>query len=148
VRLVNQPVLVGWRDGMLYLEVHRPLAEEAHDLDAEAERALSGALERAGRTGAVEIDHATVREIAAERRGIPFPVLRGARSPEQYLAAARIVENEVPFDPAPSSREQAANDAPPRPPRLRPPGRRRYLRYCSASTYVRCPMCRMPAIRC
>ena len=113
VRLVNQPLLVGWRDGVLYLEVHPPLAEEARDLPAEAERALLEALERAGRTGAVEIDHAAVRKIAAERRGIPFPVLRGARSPEQYLAAARIVENEVPFDPELSSREQAANGAPP-----------------------------------
>jgi L,D-transpeptidase ErfK/SrfK len=114
VRLVDQPVLVGWRDGMLYLEVHRPLAEEARDLPAEAERALSNALEHAGRTGAVEIDHAAVRKIAAEQRGIPFPVLRGARSPEQYLAAARIVANEVPFDPALSPREQAANGGPPR----------------------------------
>jgi L,D-transpeptidase ErfK/SrfK len=108
VRIVNEPVLVGWRDGMLYLEVHRPLAEETRDLGAESERALAAALERAGRAGAVEIDHTAVAKIAAERRGIPFPVLRGGRSLEQYLAAARIVENNVPFDPAFSPREQAA----------------------------------------
>jgi len=92
VRIVNQPVLAGWRDGALYLEVHRPLAEETRDLNAEAERALAAALERAGRTGAVELDHALVSKIAAEQRGVPFPVLRGGRSLEQYLAAARIVE--------------------------------------------------------
>ena len=45
VRLVNQPVLAGWRDGQLYLEVHPPLAEEQHDLVAEAEAALRRALE-------------------------------------------------------------------------------------------------------
>ena len=31
-----------------------------------------------------------------EQRGIPLPVLRSSRSLEQYLAAARIVENTVP----------------------------------------------------
>ena len=41
VRLVNQPILAGWRDGQLYLEVHAPLAEEQHDLVAEADAALS-----------------------------------------------------------------------------------------------------------
>lgn len=108
VRIVNQPVLVGWRGDTLYLEVHRPLAEEAHDLGAESERALAAALERAGRAGAVEIDHAAVAKIAAEQRGIPLPVLRGGHSLEQHLAAARIVENNVPFDPAFAPREQAA----------------------------------------
>ena len=108
VRIVNQPVLAGWRDGVLYLEVHRPLAEETRELGAESDRALAAALERAGRVGAVEIDHAAVAKIVAEQRGIPFPVLRGGRSLEQHLAAARIVENKVPFDPEFSAREQPA----------------------------------------
>jgi L,D-transpeptidase ErfK/SrfK len=108
VRIVNQPVLAGWRDGMLYLEVHRPLAEETRELGAEAERALAAALERAGRAGTVEIDHVAVAKVAAEQRGVPFPVLRGGRSLEQHLTAARIVENKVPFDPTFSAREQTA----------------------------------------
>jgi L,D-transpeptidase ErfK/SrfK len=99
VRIVNQPVLAGWRGGALYLEVHRPLTEDARDLDAEAERLLAAALERAGRTGTVEIDHDVVRKIAAEQRGVPFPVQRGAHSVAQYLAAARVVENDVPYEP-------------------------------------------------
>jgi L,D-transpeptidase ErfK/SrfK len=98
VRIVNQPVLAGWRDGQLYLEVHPPLAEEQHDLVAEAEAALARAIERAGATAApVAIDHAAIEKIVAEQRGIPFPVLRGDRSLGQYLAAARIVENTVPI---------------------------------------------------
>jgi L,D-transpeptidase ErfK/SrfK len=110
VRIVNLPVLVGWRDGALYLEVHRPLTEDTRDLDAEAERLLASALGRAGRTGTVEIDHDAVRKIAVEQRGVPLPVQRGARSASQYLAAARIVENDVPYEPdeqARSLREQA-----------------------------------------
>jgi L,D-transpeptidase ErfK/SrfK len=98
VRLVNQPVLAGWRDGQLYLEVHPPLAEEQHDLVAEAEAALIRALEKAGAAAAaVTIDRAAIERIVAEQRGIPFPVLRGERSLEQYLAGARIVENTVPI---------------------------------------------------
>ena len=97
VRLVNQPVLAGWRDGQLYLEVHPPLEEEVHDLVAEAEAALNRALERAGQAAAaVSIDRAAIEKIVTEQRGIPLPVLRGTRSLEQYLAGLRIVENTVP----------------------------------------------------
>jgi L,D-transpeptidase ErfK/SrfK len=109
VRIVNQPVLVGWRDGALYLEVHKPLAEDTRDLDAEAERLLASALERPGHAGPFEIDHEVVRKIAAEQRGVPLPVQRG-RSVPQYLAASRIVDNDVPYEPdeeARSLREQA-----------------------------------------
>ena len=97
VTLVNQPVLAGWRDGQLYLEVHPPLAEETHDLVAEADAALSRAMTRAGVAAAgVTIDRAAIEKIVAEQRGIPLPVLRGARSLDQYLASARIIENTVP----------------------------------------------------
>jgi L,D-transpeptidase ErfK/SrfK len=97
VRLVNQPVLAGFADGQLYLEVHPPLEEETHDLVAEAEAALLRALERAGAAAAADqIDHAAVARIVTEQRGMPLPVLRSERTLEQYLAASRIVENTVP----------------------------------------------------
>ena len=97
VTLVNQPVLAGWRDGQLYLEVHPPLAEEEHDLVAEADAALTRAMTRAGAAAAaVTIDRAAIEKIVAEQRGIPLPVLRGTRSLDQYLASARIIENTVP----------------------------------------------------
>ena len=97
VRIVNQPVLAGWRDGQLYLEVHPPLAEEQHDLVAEAEAALNRAIERGGAVAsAVTIDRPSVEKIVAEQRGIPFPVLGSNRAPERYLAGVRIVENTVP----------------------------------------------------
>jgi L,D-transpeptidase ErfK/SrfK len=97
VRLVNQPVLAAWHDGQLYLEVHPPLAEETHDLVAEADAALSRALERAGAAAAaVVIDRAAIEKIVTEQRGIPLPVLKQSRSLEQHLAGVRIVENIVP----------------------------------------------------
>jgi L,D-transpeptidase ErfK/SrfK len=98
VRLVNQPVLAAWQDGQLYLEVHPPLAEETHDLVAEADAALSRALERAGAAApGVVIDRAAIEKIVSEQRGIPLPVGKQNRSLEEYLASARIVENTVPI---------------------------------------------------
>jgi len=98
VRIVNQPVLAGWRDGQLYLEVHPPLAEEQHDLVAEAEAALGRAIERAGAAASgAALDHAAIEKIVAEQRGIPFPVLGSNRSTERYLAGVRIIENTVPL---------------------------------------------------
>ena len=98
VRIVNQPVLAGWRDGQLYLEVHPPLAEEEHDLVTEAEAALGRAIERAGAAASgAALDHAAIEKIVTEQRGIPFPVLGSNRSPERYLAGVRIIANTVPI---------------------------------------------------
>jgi L,D-transpeptidase ErfK/SrfK len=96
VQLVNQPVLAGWRDGQLYLEVHRPLEEENLDLAAEVERVLARAIQRKG-TAAVELDRAIIEQVTREQRGIAFPVLRAQRAPEAYLAAARVVQNVTPI---------------------------------------------------
>jgi hypothetical protein len=89
-------VLAGWHEGQLYLEIHPPLAEETHDLLAEAEAALLRALERGGpAANSASLDRAAIERIVAEQRGIPLPVLRSDRTLDQYLAAARIVENTV-----------------------------------------------------
>jgi L,D-transpeptidase ErfK/SrfK len=99
VHIVNEPVLAGWRDGELYLEVHRPLAEDDRDLLADAERVVYAAIERAGVDAADPtvgaIDWQRVARIVAEARGIPFPVLGAEGTLEAYLASARIIENQV-----------------------------------------------------
>jgi L,D-transpeptidase ErfK/SrfK len=109
VRIVDQPVLAGWRNGELYLEVHKPLDEDTRDIAAEAERVVARALERGGAAAAgIELDHALIAKIAAEQRGIPFPVRKSSRTPEQYLvAAARVVENIARL----AEREQTASTA-------------------------------------
>ncbi|HEY8518487.1 MAG TPA: L,D-transpeptidase family protein [Gammaproteobacteria bacterium] len=99
VHLVNQPVLAGWRDGVLYLEVHPPLEEDERDLAADAAAVIDKALERAGRPN-VALDDAAIAKVLEEKRGIPFPISVPGASPERYLAAARIVENTVPVAPA------------------------------------------------
>jgi L,D-transpeptidase ErfK/SrfK len=110
VRLVNQPVLAGWRGGQLYLEVHRPLTEDRRDLGAEVDTALQQAEERVG--ASVEIDRDKVAKIVAEQRGIPFPVARTAPTPEQYLAASRIVENIVPVEHPAAQATSLADSSP------------------------------------
>ena len=95
VTIVDQPVLAGWRDGQLYLEVHPPLSEDPRDLDAEAARVIAAALQDAGRDDA-SIDTEAVARIVAERNGMPFPILKGEASLDRYLASARVVENDVP----------------------------------------------------
>ncbi|MDX1380194.1 MAG: L,D-transpeptidase family protein [Xanthomonadales bacterium] len=99
VHIVDQPVLAGWRDGVLYLEVHPPLSEDPRDLAAEANRVVDAALQRAGRPDAV-VDPDAVARIVAERSGIPLPVLHGEPTPERFLAAARVIENDLPVETA------------------------------------------------
>src|SRR5690606_6005316 len=94
VRIVDEPVLAGWHDGELYLEVHRPLEEDERDLMEEASRVIAAALERAGRAG-VELDAAAIERVVEEQRGIPFPIGVASRSPAEYLAAARVIVNTV-----------------------------------------------------
>jgi L,D-transpeptidase ErfK/SrfK len=92
VRIVDEPVLAGWHDGVLYLEVHPPLAEDTRDLSVLAENALAAALSRS-RKSEIAVDSAAVAKVVAEQRGLPFPVLAATPSPEQHLASARVVEN-------------------------------------------------------
>jgi L,D-transpeptidase ErfK/SrfK len=94
VRIVDEPVLAGWHDGELYLEVHQPLDEDERDLAEEAVRVIAAALERAGVAG-FELDSAAIARIVDEQRGIPFPVGVAAKKPPHYLAASRVVENTV-----------------------------------------------------
>lgn len=95
VHIVNQPVLAGWHDGQLFLEIHPPLAEDERDLRLEAERVIAAAMARAD-APAASVDRELVRRVVEERRGIPFPVLAFSRAPEQYLARSRIIENTTP----------------------------------------------------
>lgn len=104
VMIVNQPILAGWRDAELYLEVYPQLAEGELDVARETRKALDAALARAGRTDA-EIDWDIVRRVVEEKRGMPFPILKSERSLEEYLASARVIENRTRI----GSEETAAN---------------------------------------
>ncbi len=105
VNIIDEPVLAGWRDGELYLEVHAPLAEDERDLIEQAGRVIDAAFQRA-EVEPVPIDAELIARIVEERRGIPFPVLTPEHDIDGYLASARLVENLV----APAIVETAAAD--------------------------------------
>jgi L,D-transpeptidase ErfK/SrfK len=81
VRIVNQPIKIGWRDGGLYLETHPPLDE-----DTEAFRdsftQVVGLVTQA--TGQDAIDWDGLQKVVSERNGIPVLINRkGAGTAER-----------------------------------------------------------------
>jgi len=95
VYIVNQPVLAGWRDDRLYLEVHQPLVEDERDLARDADRVIAAALQRGG-VPHTEPDAALIDQLVRERRGLPVPILGGPESLDAYLADARVIGNSTP----------------------------------------------------
>ena len=90
VLIVDQPYLIGQRDGVLYLEAHTPLEESG----ALALKQLYGKLRAIEKKAARPLDWKKVEEVQAEARGIPVPIfdLRQGRETE----AAEPVEVEHP----------------------------------------------------
>jgi L,D-transpeptidase ErfK/SrfK len=84
VRVVNEPVKLGWIGGQLYLEVN-PDAEESLELDESGKRSnprarmpegISALAKRAAGRQAARLDWATIDRAALRRSGVPTPILR------------------------------------------------------------------------
>ena len=68
--IVNQPYLVGWRDGVVYLEAHTPFQESG---TANWKRVYSK-LKNIEQQSESPLDWKKVRTVVLEARGIPVPV--------------------------------------------------------------------------
>jgi len=79
VRIVDQPYKAGWRNGVLYLESHRPLeGREAQSTNlTPMVRAVTAALGDRN----VEVDWRRAEQVAQEARGIPVPIYDGLLGP-------------------------------------------------------------------
>jgi L,D-transpeptidase ErfK/SrfK len=80
VRIVYQPVKLGWRGGMLYLEVHR----DEYDRTPDAPSATLVHLIVLETLGVIEpgsVDQEQVRRVIQEARGAPVPIGRLRTSP-------------------------------------------------------------------
>jgi L,D-transpeptidase ErfK/SrfK len=89
VLVVNQPYLVGWLNGQLYLEAHRPYEE----LDAKQEkRKLLAELQRIAKNQPRKLDWPKIEETIEQARGIPTPIFEQTESLGQRLAAAVQLE--------------------------------------------------------
>ena len=70
VRIVNQPYLVGWHNGMVYLEAHPPYESSGAD---ELKKAYAELKKIEKQTGHA-LDWSKVKQVVAETRGIPVAV--------------------------------------------------------------------------
>ena len=87
VNIVDQPHLIGWHRGMLYLEAHPSLQLGDAALEGHVQRLVTK-LKRVARDRAVDIDWDRVQSIVSRARGIPEAVLSGAPGLDTELAAA------------------------------------------------------------
>ncbi len=91
VVIVNQPYLVGQRNGVLYLEAHTPLEDPgAGAVELEKAYAKLRVIEKkSGRT----LDWKKVREVQVEARGIPVPIVEMSQGTEKDAAETIEVEH-------------------------------------------------------
>jgi L,D-transpeptidase ErfK/SrfK len=82
VKIVNQPYLIGRRDGIVYMEVHTPF-EESGTTELKKAYAKLKTLEK--KSGQV-LDWKKVKEAVAEARGIPVPISAIREGSEKMVA--------------------------------------------------------------
>jgi len=95
VRIINEPYLLGWRNGELYFEAHAPLEDDAVPAAERLETLLANARETAGLSGR-DADH--IRSLASVATGVVSLV--SYHDAHEVLARASLVRNTVEPDPA------------------------------------------------
>lgn len=93
VYIVNQPLLAGWHESMLYLDAHPPLEEDRRNWRKRVRALLKKkAAQPPAGAQAAPVDWDKVDRLLDHPRGVPAPVLVGAPSLEQTLADAITVD--------------------------------------------------------
>src|SRR5512139_3577364 len=90
VLIVNQPYLLGQRNGVLYLESHAPPEGSSALESVKLHKKLNAMETKAQRT----LDWKKVKEVQAEARGIPVPIFE--LDQDRQIEAAKPVELEHP----------------------------------------------------
>lgn len=96
VHIVNQPYLAGWRDGLLYLEAHQPLAEDAKRWNGSL-TPMESVVRTKSASSPRGINWAKARKTAREVRGMPIPISSGSPEFADMLARAPYVPNTPPW---------------------------------------------------
>ena len=91
VTIVNQPYLVGWSDGNIFLEAHKPLEDDEREFVDNLEMHLQDAALEAG-ISAKAIDWNKVAQVIKDARGFPIPILKGSADTETLLLTARLIK--------------------------------------------------------
>lgn len=82
VNIVNQPYLVGQRDGIVHIEAHTPFEESGTTELEKAYAKLKNIEKKSGHA----LDWKRVREAVAEARGIPVPIFEVRHGSEKDVA--------------------------------------------------------------
>jgi L,D-transpeptidase ErfK/SrfK len=104
VHVVNQPVLLGWHDGAIYVQAMPVMEDDPRPTADAASKVLNTAIsDRLWQKAKAHADKATiavdleaVAKIAKEKRGIALPVSKRGVTQELYLASALRVHNRIP----------------------------------------------------
>ncbi|MBP1752995.1 MAG: ErfK/YbiS/YcfS/YnhG family protein [Geobacteraceae bacterium] len=89
VLIVNQPYLIGQRDGVLYMEAHTPL-EGSGALELEK---IYAKLRNIEKKSARALDWKKVKEVQTEARGIPVPIFEMSQGSQNEAAKPVKVEH-------------------------------------------------------
>ena len=100
VRVVNQPFLLGWHDGQLYLQAYTVFEDDKRDW-SKAEKSLlsksmSPQLQKLLKESGKDIDWNAVTKVIEAPRGLAVPVSVTAGSVDEVLAASPLVQNRIP----------------------------------------------------
>ncbi len=91
VRIVHQPYLTAWHDGMLYLEAHEPLAKWAQAMPKLRKQALKQLRDISQKKG-VSVDWPRVERIFNRADGIPTPVLTQSPDISEVINTAKQLD--------------------------------------------------------
>ena len=89
VLIVNQPYLIGQRDGVLYMEAHTPL-ESSGAVELEK---INAKLRNIEKKSARALDWKKVKEVQTEARGIPVPIFEMSQGSQNEAAKPVKVEH-------------------------------------------------------
>ena len=89
VHIVNQPILAGWLDGQVYLEVHKPLEDHDGDWNTELVSLLNSVLSD-NRGSQVVIDWEKAAQLLNNPPGFPVPIVSGSPYPENIRVSSSM----------------------------------------------------------
>ena len=89
VAIVNQPYLIGQRDGVLYMEAHTPL-EDSGVIGLEM---IYAKLRNIEKKSVHTLDWKKIKEVQTEARGIPVPIFEMGQGSEKEAAKPIEVEH-------------------------------------------------------
>ena len=104
VRIVNQPYLAGWDNGVLYLSAHKPLEEQHRSWKGSLKPMVQVVRKSASENG-LPVDWDKAKALAQSSYGFPLPITENSPDLEEILAAVHV-------HPAPPREKTAPRQVP------------------------------------